>query len=254
MAALAIADSTGATTPDETAAETSVAATPDVGADTSVATTPDGAALEILPPDEPWAGVTRAEWEARSWQMWLSLPEEVSPGLDTTGERCGYGQNGPVFFLPGIASNEVLDFTCVVAEGTAIFANPVGVACSTIEPPPPAGWNEDELTACANDAIDDAVQVRETHAQINGQEVADLEPYRITSTLFTLTVGENNLAGWEPSVSQAVSVSFSIIIAPPPPGEYEIVISTTYADSSEQVVTYNVTVEAPQVLDPPPTT
>jgi hypothetical protein len=146
LAGLVVAESTQATTPDDTVAETTDATTPETVADTNVTTTPEGAAVEILPPDEPWGGVARAEWEARSWQWWMSLPEDITPGLDTTGERCGYGQFGPVFFLPGIVRQEVLVFTCVVAEGTAILASPNGAACATIEPPPPRGGAK---TRCA---------------------------------------------------------------------------------------------------------
>jgi hypothetical protein len=207
--------------------------------------------VEILPPGEPWTGVSRAEWEARSSQWWLSLPEEISPGLDTTGERCGYGQSGPVFFVPGIINNEVLDFTCVVAEGTAIYASANGTACSTVEPPPPSGWSEDALRACADEFIDGAVT--EVHAHINGQGVAGLKEYRIASTLFTFNCPENNICGVEPGVAQAVAAAYSFIIAPPPPGEYEIVFSSIFSDASEQIATYTVTVEAPQVIEPPTT-
>ena len=71
--------------------------------DMAVATTepaPEPGAVEILPPDESFAGATLGEWGARWWQWMVSLPEDIHPALDTTGERCGYGQHGPMFFLP----------------------------------------------------------------------------------------------------------------------------------------------------------
>ena len=118
LCGLAVAGSSGATTPDDTVAETSVAVTPETVAETSVATATEGAAVEILPPDESWGGATLSEWNAR-WLQWaVSMPEDVNPNLDATGERCGYGQSGPVFFLPGTDDDGV---TCVVAEGTAIL-------------------------------------------------------------------------------------------------------------------------------------
>ena len=52
-----------------------------------------------------------------------SMPEDVNPSFDLTGERCGYGQSGPVFFLPGNTGEEALDFRCVVAEGTALYVS-----------------------------------------------------------------------------------------------------------------------------------
>jgi hypothetical protein len=246
LTGLAVVDSTGATTPEDTIAETSVAAVSDNAADTSTAT-PGIAEVEVLPPDEPWAGVNRAEWTARAWQWWLSLPEDVSPNM--TGEGCGYGQAGPVFLLP-IPYGEVLDFECVVAEGAAIYATVFFAECSTTEPPPYFARDEDELRACTSGHLDGATN----HATINGQEVADLEAYRLASPAFPLTLSEGNLNLAEPGVALSMAESYNFIIAPPSPGDYEIVVRLGNQDSPEVVATYTVMVEAPQVLQAPPTT
>ena len=228
----------------DTVAESEVARTTGTVAETSVVTTPEAAAVEILPPDEPWAGLTRSEWEVRAWQWVASMPEDVSPWRDTTGERCGYGQSGPVFFLTGAAAGEI---TCVVAEGTAILVSSIGTECSTAEPPPWFGRTEDELRACASAAMDPYTDV---HASINGQEVVDLGSYRLSSPLFTLTFPENNVFEAEPGVAQSVADSYSFIIAPPPPGEYEISTSAMHPDTPEPwAMTVNLVVEAPQVIE-----
>jgi hypothetical protein len=218
LAGLAVADTGGAATPD-TATDTSVATTPDAVADTSVATTPEAAAVEILPPDELWGEATRGEWDARSWQWFLSLP----PDFDASGRRCGLGQFGPVFFLPG---SEAPEFTCVIAEGTAIFVKLAGVECSTIEPEPYFGRTEDELRACAIDSL--GGEVLDFQARINGQDVADLDTYQSVSPLFTITFAEGNRFDMPPGVGQSVAAAYSFIIAPPPPGEYEIVTTTRF--------------------------
>jgi hypothetical protein len=87
--------------------------------------------------------------------------------------------------------------------------------------------------------------------RVNGQEVADLDTYRIASPLFTFTLPENNIFGVEPGVAQAVSESYSFIIAPPPPGEYQITFSTLASGTPEGTV--NVIVEAPRVIEQPTT-
>ena len=102
-----IADAT--TPPEDTSTGTSESSPPSSGSavtEMSDATAPDGGGVEILPPDELWAGATRGEWDARWWQWAVSMPEEVNPGFDVTGERCGYGQFGPVFFVPAAFTGE----------------------------------------------------------------------------------------------------------------------------------------------------
>ena len=206
--------------------------------------------MEILAPDEPWAGVTRGEWDSRFWQWNFSLPDNVNPFTDDTGGRCGWGQAGPVFFLPGVETPGA-SFTCVVAEGTALYVLAAGAECSTVEPPPYFGRNEEELRACAAEVLDGT---RDYKAHVNGHDVPDLEAYRVSSPLFTLTFPENNVIGVEPGVAYAVSEAYSFIIAPPPPGEYEIGWSAWYPDEPEprSMANVRVIVEAPQVIEPPP--
>jgi hypothetical protein len=247
FAGLAFADSTSATTPEDTIVDTSVAAVSDTAADTSATTTPGIAEVEVLPPDESSAGVTRAEWTARAWQWWLSLPNDVNPSV--TGQGCGYGQAGPVFFLP--IPGELTQYECVVPEGAAIYVTAVYAECSTTERPPGFGRNEDELVACTHAILDDVGIT--SQVSINGQDVGDLEAYRLASPAFPLTLSEGNLNLAEPGVALAVAESSNFIIAPPSPGEYEIAISYSSADG-RWGVTYTVSVEAPQVLEAPPTT
>jgi hypothetical protein len=144
-------------------------------------------------------------------------------------------------------------FTCVIAEGTAIYVRVAGTECSTLEPPPFFGRNEDELRACATADLDGVTNYQ---ARINGQDVADLDAYRIGSPLFTLIYPENNIVGVEPGVAQAVSESYSFIIAPPPPGQYEIASTARYAGepATRPTATVTIIVEAPQLIEPPPTT
>ena len=201
-------------------------------------------AVEILSPDETWGGATRAEWDARGVQRAFSMPEDISPNSEL---GCGLGQSGPVFFLPSHGR-------CVVPEGTAIFVS-LGVVCSTVEGPVEGtlffGQSEDELRDCTARELDESTDGNQQF-RVNGQEVADLDTYRTASPLFTVTLPENNIFGVEPGVAQAVSESYSFIIAPPSPGEYQITFSTV--TSGEPEGTVNVIVEAPQVIEQPTTT
>lgn len=202
----------------------------------------------VLAPDEHYAGRTRGEWDAQQWQWILSFPAEVNPGLDEGGERCGYGQSGPVFFIPGNFSPEPKEITCVVPQGMAIFVGLGGAECSTVEPPPFFGSNEEELRACAVAATDALVEVS---VSINGEELPDVMSYRTVSPMFTMTLPQDNLFGAPAGVCQAVSDSYSMIIAPPAPGEYEITVTNRFENPPETFTgTVRVIVEEPQVIDP----
>src|SRR6188472_55529 len=208
-------------------------------AETTVATTsPEEASVDVLAPDESLAGVSRAEWTARAWQWWLSLPTDVNPS--ETNQGCGYGQGGPVYFLPIGADN----IHCVVAEGTAIYVTAEYTWCSTIEPAPAFGRNEEELQACAS--LDNTGIT--SHVTINGHDIGDTGQYRLATAAFPITLPEGNLSLAQPGVALAVAETTNFIIAPPPPGDYEIVASLSSPDHNA-VFTYTISVEAPQVLE-----
>jgi len=210
--------------------------------------TPAGAnEIVILASDESYVGVTRGEWDARWWQWTVSMPQDINPNFDLTGERCGYGQSGPVFFLPADFTGEPATVTCIVPAGTAILVGVAGSECSSVEPLPYFGRNEEELRACAaanTDAITDL------QASLNGREVPNLETYRTSSPLFTLTFGEDNLIGVPAGVAWSVSESYSFIIPPLPPGEYGITLSALYGGELALGRSYRVIVRAPLVIEP----
>ena len=205
--------------------------------------------VTIVLPDEDYAGVPLGEWDARGWQWSLSLPEAINPSFNPAGEGCGYGQSGPVFFMPGNYTSEPITMTCVVPEGTAIYVSVAAVGCTTVEPPPFFGRDEAELRTCAADQADDIIGSMQL--SINGEEVPDLEAYRYDTPLFTVTFPEGNFYGVPPSVALSVASGYGFIIAPPPPGEYEITGTVAFDFEEEPVAnTTRIIVEAPQVIEP----
>ncbi len=213
VACLPVAGSSGASVApqSEPVGETTIATTPDTAAEPTLATATEVAGVEILPPDASWGGLTLGEWEARSLQWVLSLPEEVSPWFEATKLRLWTVRAG-LLRRRGLAHRRVwwpraLRSTCGYRASV----------CSTVEPPPWFGRDEAELAACADDGLDGGPS--ELHASVNGQDVADLDAYRTTSPLFTVTFPEDNVIDVEPGVAHAISATYSFIIAPPPPGE-----------------------------------
>lgn len=197
LSGLVIAGPTGATTSEDSVAENSVSASLDTGGDSSVAPSAEIAVVEILSPDEPWAGVSLGEWGARWWQWTTSMPEDMHPGSDTTGERCGYGQHGPMFFLPiEVGPGPSYSYECVVPEGTAIYVYVSVGNCSSVEPSPFFGANEDQLQACVESDVFNQSPPVET--SVNGLEVANLDSYRTTTPMFTLNVPEDSVLDFFP--------------------------------------------------------
>lgn len=204
--------------------------------------------VTVLPPDAEVGGASIAEWNARYWQWSLSLPEASNPSFNPEGGMCGYGQFGPVFFLPPSYTPEPATMECIVPEGTALFVSVAGTGCTTVEPPPFFGSDEAELRACAEEGFAGFADLEVT---INGEPVPDLDRYEVTTPLFNLTFGEGNFYGLDPVIAQSAATSQSIIIAPPASGEYEIVATGSYpADDVTFTTTVHLTVEAPTVIPP----
>jgi hypothetical protein len=118
-----------------------------VGAQQATPTTGADLANLVLPPDAPAYGLSYEAWTARFGQWLHSLPIASDPGADPTGERCGYGQAGPVFFLVQ-AGDAPAARTCTIPAGTALLLPLLDASCTTVEPPPFFGRDETELRAC----------------------------------------------------------------------------------------------------------
>jgi len=187
--------------------------------------TPEAAGA-VLPPDTEVGGLDLAEWSARSWQWFFSLPPDVNPYFDETGESCGYGQSGPVFFLAGAEGS--LERSCVVPEGAYVFVPLLGSECSTIEAPPFFGRDEAELRACAGNAVDmaeGAFDMTAMRLTVDGETIADLSPYRAATPRFALWLPDDNLLGSEQRVADSVADGYQVMLSPLSEGEHEVVIS-----------------------------
>jgi hypothetical protein len=205
-----------------------------------------------LPPDATVGGLGLADWSARAWQWLLSFPSALNPALDTTSERCSYGQSGPVFYLaisPGnydpSAPRDVTR-SCTVPAGVAIFAAPYWTECSDVEKPPFFGETAAAQRACATAGTDspppaDLPKIRVT---VDGQSVGSLLPYRTVSPQFTILLPPGNLLGVTTLVGSSVSDGYAILLAPLPVGPLIVTVETPYA-GGVGVATYRLAVVAP---------
>jgi hypothetical protein len=127
-----------------------------------------------------------AQW----WQWALSIPADVNPQTDATGEDCMVGQRGEVWFLAGTFGGSATR-TCVVPEGKTLFF-PV-INSVNIDAPNVCGQGPDripvkDLRAFSAAFIDGAADLA---VEIDGQPIGNL--HRIQSQVFEIALPEDNV-------------------------------------------------------------
>ena len=152
---------------------------------------------QILPPNSTPYGHSYGEWTAKWWQWALSIPADRNPITDTTGEFCGEGQSGPVWFYAGTFGNSA-ERTCTVPAGKALFT-PVsnwifgaGVFdCDPTVPGVPCDVDDLRALAAANTEAAEVLEVT-----IDDVPVQNVRDYRASSPEpFSITYPENSVTG-----------------------------------------------------------
>jgi hypothetical protein len=129
------------------------------------------------------------------WQWAFSFPTNESPLSDTTGERCGLGDQGKRFFLAGTAGpiSSTQTRNCTISHNDAILI-PVGNAACIIghlcaENVPVA--NQKQLKEQVK-FFADLIVVHEASITIDGGQTIELQPGRAQSPFFKTSVVPNN--------------------------------------------------------------
>src|SRR6476620_11532945 len=174
----------------------------------------------VFPTDSKPYSLTYGDWTARFWQWLHSIPKPDSPAADTTGKNCALKQTGPVWFLPGTfgGTNER---TCTIPAGKAILVSLINVMCSYAEH---HLKTEPDLRACAKADQD---KVTTTSITVDGVQ---LNPVRLQSPLFTVTLPPNNALGLKPQTTPAISDGYWVFLQPLPPGSHTIHSSGSLID------------------------
>lgn len=74
-----------------------------------------------VPPAEPVAGISQADWSKAWWQWAGSFSRTDSPIADLTGKNCHLKQSGPVWFLAGTYGTRRTVRTCTVPRDKYVF-------------------------------------------------------------------------------------------------------------------------------------
>lgn len=198
----------------------------------------------VLPPNSRPHGSAYGEWGARWWQWALSIPAAVNPVLDTTGQFCGVGQTGHVWFLAGTFGGDATR-TCTVPPGRMLFFPFLNTVCSTVLGD---GTTETELRPCANGFVDAALDSPLTilTVTIDGQPLQELENYRAQSPpgTFDITFPPGAVFGIPAGMSASVSDGLWLMLAPLSPGNHVVSFGADVpALGFSFAVTYNLTVQ-----------
>jgi hypothetical protein len=213
----------------------------------------------VFPPNSKPYGSSYSLWSAKWWQWAFSIPEPVNPLTDETGEDCGRGQAGPVWFLGGTfivvetAEGELLgqaERDCTIPAGKAIFIPVINAECSTVEG---NGTTEQELRDCAVFFADHVTSVEVT---VDGVPLVDLDPpdspFRVQSPLFEFKLPPDNLIGFDTGgrtiTSPSVSDGYWVMLKPLSRGEHTVHF-TAVADFTADLgfvftldITYHLTI------------
>ncbi|MGC2596603.1 MAG: hypothetical protein WA395_00555 [Nitrososphaeraceae archaeon] len=168
-------------------------------------------AIDSQPYGKPYA-----EW-AGKWNQWLiSVPQPLNPATDHTGNNCGQNQAGPVWFLAGTTGGSA-ERTCIIPSGKAILFPIISSGCDYAAYPNVK--SEQALVSCARADDDRATNLQAT---VDGVPLKQLDKYRATSPLSSITFPPHNLFGSPPGKTQGIADGFWVFLQPLSPGKHEL--------------------------------
>ena len=203
--------------------------------------------INIIPPTATAHGKTYAEWSAEWWKWLWSVPVDMNPGLDATGESVGVNQSGPVWFLAPDYSGQ-WERTATIPTGKMLFIDLAGFFLTISMGD---GADEAELRANATFFLDAIVS--NVIIEVDGVRLENVEDFRFASPpgLYGYTLPENNMIEWfgydiDPGYYEdAVSEGYYAMLPPLSAGEHTIFLSADFGEPYNDIiqVTYNLTVK-----------
>jgi hypothetical protein len=181
--------------------------------------------LSVFLPNEKPFNLTYGEWSVEWWKWLLSSPNDSNPSTDKTGEYCTMNQNNSnVWFLAG-TSGGYEERKCSIAEGMAILVSPIEVICTFAEYPELK--TEYDLRNCAKSDQD---AVKDVKLTVDSIPMTDLQNFRVASSLFNVTLPENNIFGVPPQTTAAISDGRFVMLKELPVGHHTIYASGLLVD------------------------
>lgn len=188
-------------------------------------------------------GISFEDWTIKFWQWLLSIPADISPIGDRTGQFCSINQDEslPVFFLSFGDGQGLVEVNrdCTIPANKSILVPVNVVECSFMEYDVKT---IEELRLCAHE---DESSNPQAELWVNGNEIKDVLKYRIPSKAFSVTLPENSVLGNKGNTT-AVSDGYWIMLEPLPIGKHTIEFRALLKGPSlewEDKVRYNIEIK-----------
>jgi hypothetical protein len=167
---------------------------------------------------EPF-GRSWEEWAALWCQWLLSLPREINPAVDDTGNYSSQNQTYTgVWFLAGTFGNNIpVKRRCKVPKFKAIFFPILEKEDSFTEDIDLR--KPEELAMRAKNSMDRLIYL---DASLDGKRLPNLKDYRVRSHFFDLMFPENNVYDVTPGLTRSVCEGYWVFLKPLPVGTHEI--------------------------------
>lgn len=208
------------------------------------------ATAAVLSPNARVDGKTQSQWAAAWWKWALEAPTPVNPVLDETGDKCGEGQKGHVWFLAGTFGGGTITRDCTIPPGKMLLIPVISAFYGAFLNDPREQRTEAFLrsqVACSYNRLEDF------KVTIDGVEVPK-RFFRVEkSILFDVQLPEDNVFGVNENtvpkllLSPSVDQGFYLFVTPLPPGEHSIewtASQTCPFGNLFQDNTYNLTIGA----------
>lgn len=171
------------------------------------------------------AGATQLQWIQRYAEWIRSFPKSVSPATDPTGERCGAGQSGAMWFLAGTRELGKVRRECTVAAGKAILVPIINTVAQA-----PGGMACDQMQVAVKKFTEGASGLR---FSLDGKAWQDIEKHKLGTGCFQLRDGTTG------AITSAVTSGYWIFLPPLATGSHVIEFGGRFkVDGFEQDVTY----------------
>lgn len=171
---------------------------------------------KLFPPSSCPYQLSFAEWTSRWWRWLLSIPKNISPVNDITGEFTKQSQYDPnVWFLAGTFGGST-ERKCIIPFGKSILFPVINYEASFADEPLLSDALELE-----NKCKEEIDKIGELYCHVDGQ-VVDLREYRIASSAFEITLSCENCLSAKAGKTVMASDGYWLFLSPLPQGKHEI--------------------------------